>query len=373
VARPLLVTSDADLLDDLLRLGAAAGVEFAAVPDLVAARGFWAAAPLILIGDDAARAAVGALGRARLPRRANVVLVSHEGGDDVWPRAVALGADQVCVLPDADSALLDQLAGCAEPGAPAAAQIAVIGGRGGAGASTLAAALAVTGARAGDRVTFVDADPLSGGADLLFAGESAAGARWSDLAEAQGRIPGRALREALPQVGELAVLSWGRPAWGAGDHLSSREVDVAPDVVATVLDAVGRASDLVVIDLPRRVDEATQMLLSVVDVTLLIVPAEVRAAAAAARVAAAIARYVADARLVVRGPAPGGLRAADVCAAVGLPLLGELRPEPDLAAALERGEPPAGRGVGPLARLCDGLLEQLRAERHGRDERRWLA
>jgi hypothetical protein len=40
--------------------------------------------------------------------------------------------------------------------------------------------------------------------------------------------------------------------------------------------------------------------------------------------------------VVVRGPAPGGLRPAEVARASGLPLLAAMRPEPRLAERLER-------------------------------------
>jgi secretion/DNA translocation related CpaE-like protein len=376
-SRPLVVTSDVDLLDDLLRLAAAAGVVVDAAPDAVAARAFWAAAALVVIGDDVARSTGGAA-RARLRRRGGpggVVLVARDVDDaDVWPRAADIGADHVCVLPAGEPWLVGMLADASEPPLPPARLIAVIGGRGGAGASTLAAALAVTAARAGQRVTFVDADPLGGGADLLFGGESAAGARWSDLGSdlcfAQGRIPADALREALPCVADLAVLSWDRLPPGEHHAADLGAVDagavgfeVAADVMAGVLDAAARASDLVVADLPRRFDEATRAVLAVADLVLIITPAEVRAAAATARVASEVRPHAADVRLVVRGPAPGGLRASEVATAVGLPLAGELRPEPDLAACLERGEAPAGRGAGPLARLCARLLAELASDR----------
>jgi secretion/DNA translocation related CpaE-like protein len=380
-ARPLVVTSDADVLDDLLRLAAAAGVAVDAAPDAVAARAFWAAAPLIVVGDDVARSATGAA-RAGLRRRGGrggVVLVTRDVDDaGVWSRAADFGADHVCVLPDGEPWLVGMLADVTEPPAPPARLVAVVGGRGGAGASSLAAALAVTAARAGQRVTFVDADPLGGGADLLFGGESAAGARWSDLAPdlamAQGRIPAHALREALPCVAELAVLSWDRPrpdpgavgvgAVGSGAaDFGAVGFEVAADLMASVLDAAARASDLVVVDLPRRFDEAAHAVLAAADLVLLISPAEVRAAAATARVAAEVRPHAADARLVVRGPAPGGLRASEVATAVGLPLAGELAPEPDLDGCLERGEAPAGRGTGPLARLCARLLAELTSDR----------
>jgi secretion/DNA translocation related CpaE-like protein len=348
-SRPLVVTSDSDLLDDLLRLAAAADVEVEVVPDPIAARGPWAAAPLVLVGDDVAAA----LAQARLRRRPGVVLVGRDLDDSgVWQRAMEAGGEHVALLPDAEPWLIARLGDAQEAPAETGRVIAVVGGRGGAGASTLAAALAVTGARHGRRSMLVDADPVGGGADLLFGGEDVAGLRWPDLAAAHGRIAGHALREALPAlptVGDLAVLSWDR-----GDFF-----DIAADAMGSVLEAARRGCELVVVDMPRRFDRACEIALSSSDVALLVVPAEVRAAAAASRVAASLRRFVADVRLVVRGPAPGGLDASDVAAAVALPLAGSLQAEPDLAAALERGEVPAGRGVGPLAEFCVRLLGEL--------------
>ena len=66
-------------------------------------------------------------------------------------------------------------------------------------------------------------------------------------------------------------------------------------------------------------------------------------------------------RLVVRGPAPGGIAAADVARALGLPLLAAMRPEPRLDRRLERGELP-GRPRGPLAGAARAVLAELRAD-----------
>ena len=41
MSRPLLVTADADVLDDLLRLAATAGVEVDVAPDVAACRRTW--------------------------------------------------------------------------------------------------------------------------------------------------------------------------------------------------------------------------------------------------------------------------------------------------------------------------------------------
>jgi hypothetical protein len=127
----------------------------------------------------------------------------------------------------------------------------------------------------------------------------------------------------------------------------------------SVLGAGRAAHHLVVVDLPRWLDEAARAAAATADVVLVVVPAEIRAVAAAAQVAARLPNGPADLRLVVRGPAPGGLTGAMVAAELGLPLAGWLAPEPGLAAGLERGEPPGRSGRGPLARLGADLLRLL--------------
>jgi hypothetical protein len=76
-------------------------------------------------------------------------------------------------------------------------------------------------------------------------------------------------------------------------------------------------------------------------------------------VAAAVGVLCRDLRVVTRGPSPAGLTGEQVARALGLPLLGELKPEPGLALALERGEPPGRRGRTPLTTVCGRLLDEL--------------
>jgi hypothetical protein len=66
--------------------------------------------------------------------------------------------------------------------------------------------------------------------------------------------------------------------------------------------------------------------------------------------------HLADVRLVVRVPAPTGLRPEAVGDALDLPLAAVLKPEPGLRAGLDRGEPPGLRTRGPLAAFCRDLL-----------------
>ncbi len=350
--RPLIVTADAALLDDLLRLTAAAGLQADVAHDAGASRRAWSTAPIVLVGNDLADDLV----RRSPPRRPNIFLVSRDLDDaEVWQRAVDVGAEQVTIMPDGEPWLAERLADVAAGAGPDGTTVSVLGGRGGAGASTLATALALTGMRRGRRTMLIDGDPLGGGIDLVLGGEANEGSRWPDFACARGRVSADALTEALPRVRELAVLSWDR-----GDMLT-----IPAEAMRTVLAAARRAHELVVVDLPRRLDAAAEQALASSRVTLLIVPAEVRAVAAARRVAAAAQMVATDVRVVVRGPSPAGLPIQVVAEAMELPLAGTMRAEPGLAAALERGEPPTRRGRGPLAEFCQGFLGSLEAEAAG--------
>ena len=171
-------------------------------------------APLVLVGDDRAprwpadarsrtvRATCSSVGRPRRRRR-------------VWQRAVAhRGRSDVVFLPTRRARLVERWAAMPRTSgsAPAAAS-AVVGGRGGAGASTLA-----VGARRDCRSRglwpdpAVDADPLGGGVDLASGRRSRPGLRWARPAGTHGRLGWLAdLREALPRAGPAArVLSWDR-------------------------------------------------------------------------------------------------------------------------------------------------------------------
>ncbi|GGK20808.1 septum formation initiator [Pilimelia terevasa] len=344
-ARPLVVTADRELLDDLLRLAAAADTELQVAVDPAGARRDFAAAPLVLIGVDQAAA----WAAANFPPRRDVVLLARDHSPAA-SLAAAVGASHVALLPDADHWLVARL-GEPAPALPArrGRTVAVLGGRGGAGGSVLAAALAHTAAQSSLRTLLVDADPLGGGLDLLLGWEELDGLRWPELAAARGRVAAPALVRALPGRGGLSLLSWDRGV----------PATIPVEAMAAALDAGRRGRDLVVVDLPRHLPAAAAHALAAAERALVVVPAELRATAAAARVVAAAAVHQERIEAVVRGPAPGHLRALEVVTALGVPLAGTLRPEPGLAAALERGQPPTRHRRGPLATLCRQLLADL--------------
>lgn len=342
--RPLLVSVDDGLLDDIARLAAAAGTELDVVPDLLAAEAAWRDAVLILVDARC----VGP--RVRLPRRFDVLLVTRgEPSADVWPQALQIGAEHVVSLPLAEPWLVERLAAAAD-GGHRGVVVAVTGVRGGLGATTLACGLAVTAARLGLTCTLVDADPSSGGIDMLFGGEEARGARWPDLLDAEGPIPSTGLREMLPRWGRLALLSQSRTA----------PVAVPTRGSAEVFRALRRCNDLVVVDVPRTtfLEHQDIPLRAVVDLGVVLVSTDLRGAALA-RIISASAPLRRIWYLRRRSPGAGTATTQDD---LELPWVGELRSEPGLARAAERGEAPAGRGVGPLARLCERLVDRIVCE-----------
>ncbi|MFC9231566.1 septum site-determining protein Ssd [Streptomyces decoyicus] len=340
---PLIITEDERLLDDLLRLCAAAGALPEVAHGLPTRKGDWEAPPLVIVGDDCVTRLRGA------GRRPGVILTGGDADDpELWRQAVALGAESVLALPDGERWLTDRIADAVEGGGPPALTVGVIGGRGGAGASTLAGALAVTAARSGRRTLLVDGDPLGGGLDVLLGGEKEKGLRWPAFAESRGRVACGALAESLPRLHSLRVLSWDR----------GPDVTIPPPAMRAVLSAARRRGGVVVVDLPRRVDEAVAEALAQVDMGLLIVPTELRAVAAAQRVATGVQKVLGDLRVVARG-APGrhghGLPPDDIARLMALPLAGEVPWEAGLLADLARGVPPGAQVRGPLARFCAGF------------------
>ncbi|WNV91718.1 septum site-determining protein Ssd [Umezawaea sp. Da 62-37] len=347
--RPVALVRDEVLLDELLRLAAAAGCELDRVPDAAALRARWKDAPLVLLDEWAAFEC----GQADLPRRAGAYLVSTgPPSEQVWPQTLVLGLERVVVLPAGGEWLIGTLADLAEgPPSGEGRVVAVLGGRGGAGASVLAAALGQAVLSSGRQGLLVDCDPLGGGLDLTLGDESHEGPRWPELHLSGGRVAASALHSALPgrsgKHGRLTVLSCDRD--GPGPE---------PDAVAAVVEAGRRAGETVICDLPRHLTVPALAALSRTDLAVLVVPAEVRACASAKRMAHQLTSHGVTLGLVVRAPGPTGLRGKEIAESVGVPLLASMRPEPRLATALDNGRFPTTTR-GPLARAANSVLTAL--------------
>jgi secretion/DNA translocation related CpaE-like protein len=340
--RIVALTARDDLRAEVLRLGALAGADVEPVSASNGVRAVWRSAHVVVVGADLARA----VATAGLPRRSGVVVVgSDEPTAELWRSVVELGAVRLLVLPADEQVLIELMSDAVEPATPGGSTIAVIGGCGGAGASTLAAALAVTASRAGPAV-LIDGDCHGGGLDVLLGAEQLPGARWPDLAGTRGRLRATALTETLVHVDGCAVLSWGR----------SGSTDLSIEAANAVMAAASRAFRSVIVDLPRRLDVGAAALAAAADLVVMVVPATVRAAAAAVAVAAQVLPHCAELRIVVRDSDAGQLSAREIADALGIAVVAVVESESAVTVAAERGEPPLRRARGSLHDACCDLL-----------------
>jgi secretion/DNA translocation related CpaE-like protein len=343
-ARPLVVSTDEELLDDLLRLLAAAGAEPELATGGPALRRAHREAPLALVGADA----LGAPAVRALPRRPGLVVVARtELPPEDWAAAVELGAERVALLP-ADEAWLLARCAAAVRSPVERGRLAVVGAAcGGAGASTVAAALALA---AGPGVLLVDADAGGGGLDLLLGAERVEGLRWPELRGLRGRVAGDALLAALPEVRGVHVLAASRAAPG----------DVPPEALAAVVEAARAEGRTVVVDLPRGNEALAEAVLPDAELAALLVPARLRPASAARLMVGEPAQRLpwSAAEVVVR-PVPGGLSREQVADLVGRPVLAELGADRSAAPRGERGELPLIAVRSPLGVLTRRLLAAM--------------
>jgi secretion/DNA translocation related CpaE-like protein len=354
MSRPavLALLSPVALRDEADRIGAAADVSVVhGAVDSIPARKTWAGANALLLDGDSARRCAA----ADLPRRSAVYVLTtvdaaetavHRGDAALLEAAVAIGAEQVFRLPGQAAGCVSVLAALTDSARPdrRGSVIAVLGGRGGAGASVFATALGLAAEPPG---LLVDLDPWGGGVDLLIGGETTPGLRWPDIGVRDGRLEWAAIRAALPRFGDLSVLSGTRT--GGVPH---------PAAVDAVIDAGRRGGATVVCDLPRPSADVTQPVIETADLVALVVPCDVRSCAAAGATARAVTALNPNVGVVVRGPSPGGLLPKEVVGVIGLPLLASMRPEPLLAEKLERSGLRL-RARSPLALAARSVLDIL--------------
>lgn len=350
---PLLVTDDPALLEEVLRLTAAVGTDPVVASAVAFARRDWDAAAFVIVGADLAAA----MAEQAPHRHPNLVVVGYaprgspnEGAMELWRCGVRLGAREVLFLPDGEARLTELCTTSGQEAARAAHLIAVIGGRGGAGASLLSSALALAGVRRGLRTLLVDADPLGGGLDLLLGHENTPGVRWQDLLQRQGRINARALFDALPATSGFSLLTW--------EHQAGPPPTVPTAAMRSIL-ASATDAGLLVVDLPRTLDAAARETVLAAHHLLVLVPDDVHSVVAASRLSATVRTHTPRGRVVVRRDRPRGVSPDVISTSVGLPLAGELPDEPGLRTTLERGTIPAVRRGSPLRTFCDGFLTGL--------------
>ena len=343
----LTLLADPELADNTDRVAAAVGLR--ALRIQTPNRKSWISAAAAVIDEDGARRCT----RAGMPRRDGVfVLGTSDPSPSLWEAAIEVGAQQLVVVPAQEAELVRHLSEAAEAGNTASRRgrvIAVAAGRGGGGASVFAAALAQSAGTqsVGGGALLVDLDPCGGGIDLLLGTETTPGLRWPELADASGRLSWTAVCEGLPRSRAVSVLSCTR---------TYHEIEAG--AAAAIIGAGRRGGATVVCDMPRSLTTAAVCALETADLVAIVTSCDVRGAAATSAVAGVIRSVNPNVGLVVRGPAPGGLRAGEVAEIAAMPLLATMRPEPMLDRQLEqRGMRLAYRS--PLAAAARKVLGTL--------------
>ena len=337
---PLLATSDHHLVAEVQRLAASVGVTPVVVGDAGALLRRWHGPPLVLVGADLVEVAAS----VRPPRRAGVVLVSAGAVDrDLLRPALDLGVGEVVELPAAASWLASTLGDLSETSVDGRV-LGVVGGAGGAGATTFAAALGQL-AAAHRPVLVVDADPLGPGVDRVLGLEDGQGVGWEVLTSSHGRLSARDLREGVPRRGALGALTW---------RTSALPRLPADDQVAEVLAAARRGHDLVVVDVPRG-GPGRAGLLARCDLVVVLTPATVAGVASTARACADL-DDPSRAGLVLVGRDVDG---SAISRATGLPVLATMSAQRGLDEALDLGLGPVRSRRGPLGRAASEVLDRV--------------
>lgn len=333
----LLLTRDAILRDEVIRVASAAGVEVLVPTDLEAAAVEWRRTPVVVVGADAAED----VARRRWARRAGVMVASWgPPADAVFRPALDLGAEMVLEMPSGAAQLAEGLADAGEGKVSRALVVGVIGGSGGAGATTFAIALAQAAAPR-RRVLLIDTDTLGPGLDALLGTGDVPGARWSEMHGSTGRLGGRTVRDALPRVGSLPFLTWS----GTGRMPS-------PELLREVVASARRANDLVVLDLSRALDPLVAEALAACDLVLVLVRPTVDGVSSAQRLITQLPDR-ARTRAIVRG------RQSPLMPDLGVAVVIRMRDQRGIGEAVDLGLGPLRSRRGPLGRGVDSVLGWL--------------
>lgn len=226
--------------------------------------------------------------------------------------------------------------------------IAVVATGGGAGASTLAAAIARVAAheRVG-AVTLIDAVAYSGGMDLLLGIEKHEGLRWPDLNLGEGHIAAHDLRACLPTTDDgIAVLTERRASDGTRSFRNHEDIE-------TVLSALHSEPGISVVDahpshIPRSIDAA-----------VLVCPAELRCAARAEHLSAQLSAEQIPSCLVVRHRQWSSLSVEEIENLVRSEVIAEIGTIRGLTKTAESGGLP-NRMPKPLSIISHAVLAEFR-------------
>jgi len=290
--------------------------------------------------------------RRGVPAGANAVLaVDTRESVGSLRAAIRAGARGFYVWPDERDELIAASRRAAVAGAAGASGVApvvaVFGSRGGAGATFVATHLAAAFARRGRDCVLVDVDPAFDdvGAALSVPADEPV-PTIEDLASTSAEAGGNHRPWTHP-AGFRVIPGAVAPAWSA----------IEPADVVAAIDAVARASQVVVCHVPRAVTDLTRAVLARADDVLIVLTLEVASFRAAKRVVDAL--DLADGcRYVVNKSARADISVADVERVFGRPSFAVIPAAAAVRSAQDRGRllPSRGRVARSIDRMAVDLL-----------------
>lgn len=257
-----------------------------------------------------------------IPSRERIFHVTAEPGPIDYRSALRCHAEEAFLVPSQAPELLVALGKYrVAQGQRRLAQhnrcIALSGAVGGCGVSTLAAAVARTAALEGHYqcISLLDVVEFSGGLDLLLGLEDTPGIRWPDLSLGEGHIDYEALDHAIPHTSydHIGVLSQARSSVAGAGYLTE-----AVPTIRRVIHSIHEAASSVlgVLDCPtifgQPDNDVAQLIGEEADLLVLVVPAEIRAVAAAAGRCAELKSDGISPLIVLRHRSWSGLGAKEV-------------------------------------------------------------
>ena len=270
----------------------------------------------------------------------DVIVVAHgRPGPAQWQLAAATGARSIIELPTQRAELSDLVA-IAPP--RRSVTVGIVPAIGGAGASTLAVALAAHSAKCGLRTALVDCAGYPGGLDVLAGLESLPGARWPQLTGSSA--DGTPAPIAAPD--SLLVIS--------GDVKDPR---VMCDEDISVVEALRGSMDVVVLDLPVVPTRATSTLLELCDYTVVVTVNTVRATAATAHRCRDASHSATG--IAVRMMPGARLDAMSVAQSAGCALWATLPTDARVVEQIEQGLGPAAINLGGYTRALAHLAHRV--------------
>jgi secretion/DNA translocation related CpaE-like protein len=274
----------------------------------------------------------------------HVVILAPEGvSAKTWQLALQFDAEHVEVLPNESDWLIEHVV---PPIQSRAHVVLVTPAVGGAGASTVACALAAQYAAQGVKVCLIDADLRAGGLDVLMGCEQAPGMRWADIENLQGSVHGAELFDSLVVSHGIHVLA---PKRGQFDSDTSQ--------MLTIIETLASSCDVVLVDAPRVAEELIQSLVTLSDDVLLVMPTTVQASSLVTSVKERFAEVRCG--LVVRQVPGSGLTPIGVAQAVDIPLRTTLPTDARIVEQVEQGLGLTHVTLGAFSRSINQLSTSL--------------